>query len=70
MKALLVACVLGAVSGLFLSLILASPSNALVAGPYFLEVLEHPSLYWPYPMFGALIAALTFYLVNLLKNSN
>jgi hypothetical protein len=70
MRTWLVVCLLGAVLGLFLGVILSSPSSALVSGPFFLQVLPHPSLYWPYPTFGVLIAALTFYLVRLLKNSN
>jgi len=70
MKVWLAVCLLGGVSGLFLGLIMASPSNALVSGPFFLQLLPHPSLYWPYPTFGVVIAALVFCLVGLLRNSN
>jgi hypothetical protein len=66
----LVVCLLGAVSGLFLALILASPGSALVSGPFFLQVLAQPILYWPYPTFGVLIALLTFYLARLVSNPN
>ncbi len=63
-------CLLGAILGLFLALILAAPNAALVAGPFLLEMLPHPSFYWPYPAFGVVIAGLTFYIVRLLRNSN
>ncbi len=71
MRTWLVVCLLGAIAGLFLGVILSSPSRgALVVGPYFLQILPDPSLYWPYPIFGAAIAVLIFYLTKLLKNSN
>jgi hypothetical protein len=53
-------CLLGAVSGFFLAVILATPNTATVSGPFVLELLPHPELYWPYPSFGALIAALAW----------
>ena len=53
-------CLLGAVSGFFLAVILATPNTATVSGPFVLELLPHPDLYWPYPSFGALIAALAW----------
>jgi hypothetical protein len=58
------------VSGLFLAVILASPDSALVSGPIFLQVLPHPSLYWPYPVFGFVIAGIAFYVARLVRNSN
>jgi hypothetical protein len=53
-------CLLGAVSGFFLAVILATPNTATVSGRFVLELLPHPELYWPYPSFGVLIAALAW----------
>jgi hypothetical protein len=44
--------------------------NAIDVGPIFLAVLPHPTAYWPYPAFGLVIAALIFYLVGVIRNSN
>lgn len=55
-------CLIGAVSGFLLALILAAPNTATVSGPFVLELLPHPDLYWPYPSFGALIAVLAWVL--------
>lgn len=63
----LVICLLGAVLGLFLAVILASLQNALVIGASLLAVLRYPQLYWPYPTFGLLIAGLAFYAWRLLR---
>jgi hypothetical protein len=36
----------------FLAVILAAPNTATVSGPFVLELLPHPDLYWPYPSFA------------------
>jgi hypothetical protein len=58
-------CLLGAVSGFFLAVIIAAPTTATVSGPFMLELLPHPELYWPYPAFGAVIAGLSWVVIRL-----
>jgi cell division protein FtsX len=63
----LIISILGGIIGLFLATILALPSGALVVGKYLPEMLSHPEWYWPYPTFGFLIAALSFYAAKILR---
>jgi len=64
--------VLGAVIGLFVAMMLAESqipgASAGVMGVYIIEWLAHPALYWPFPLFGFLIAALAFYAAKLLAS--
>jgi len=68
LRAWVAVCALGAALGFFIALIGAGVSFQI--GPIMLQILPHPSLYWPYPVFGLVIAALIFYLAGVLRNSN
>jgi hypothetical protein len=72
----IVICLVGAIVGL-LAAWFQSPFYQLchdsISGEWanctrvLLEWLPHTSLYWPLPMFGALIAGLTFYAGHLFR---
>jgi hypothetical protein len=68
LRAWVAVCALGGVLGFFVAIVGAGISFQI--GPILLQILPHPSLYWPYPTFGLVIAALTFYLAGVLRNSN
>jgi hypothetical protein len=44
--------------------------SSFQSGALFWQVLPHPNLYWPYPVFGAAIAVLAFYIFGVVRNSN
>jgi len=72
-------CLIGAIAGLifgwFQSPIYRLTKDA-VSGPWanstsiFLWWLQSPSIYWPWPAFGALLAGLAFYTSRLLRAAN
>jgi hypothetical protein len=65
----LVACVLGSVVGMFygLSRMVFAGSDGIVPATFFLRWLQRPEWYWPWAMFGAVIAGLAFYMARLLR---
>jgi hypothetical protein len=67
LRAWLAACVLGAILGLFAFVV---QLGSVQSGPIFLAVLPHPALYWPYPVFGLVIAALVLFLAAAIRSSN
>jgi len=62
-----VACALGALVGLFIGFAHAPFGSEVVSSHYFLVWLQHPDWYWSWPLGGAVIAGLAFYLVRLVK---
>jgi len=62
-----VLCVLGATLGLFVGFIVFSVAVASGTGRVFAFWIARPSLYWPWPTFGAAIAGLSFYAVQTLR---
>ena len=64
--AFFVTCILGSVIGLLVGMLTAQ----VVTGPIPLSLLPYPSLYWPYPMVGFVIAGLVFYAMHLVRSWN
>ncbi len=67
-RAWLAVLALGAFVGLFAALF--TGGGSLQLGIILPQILLHPMFYWPYPVFGAIIAVLAFYLAGVLRNSN
>lgn len=71
----IVICIIGAIVGLLAGWF-DSPIYSEFLGPgvdstqAFLTWLPYYQLYWPWPLFGVLIARLAFYALQLLRNSN
>ena len=67
--ALIVTCVLGAVLGMLFgfTVSLASFGAPDAVGTWFDAWLQNPDFYWPWPVFGVVIAGLTFYAVRLCR---
>ena len=67
-------CLLGAVVGLcfgfLVSLHLEHSVETRATGTWLLIWLQLPEMYWPWPTFGAVIAALGAYVVRLWQISN
>jgi hypothetical protein len=63
----LLTCALGGVVGLFTAFWRTEWAATYEAGQTFPTWLGFPLFYWPWPMFGVVIAGLLFYIVKLLK---
>jgi hypothetical protein len=59
MLAYLVTCLLGAVVGLFIGFVISLGDSSRAAGVWFSIWMGEPELFWPWPVFGGLIAGLT-----------
>ena len=68
-KALVSVCVLGAALSLFLGFVLMVVGGGAQFAPGRATLLwiQHPEFYWPWPVFGALIAALVFWVARVIK---
>jgi hypothetical protein len=58
-----VVCSLGAMLGLFIGFVVFSIAHGGGTGAAFAFWIQRPSLFWPWPMFGAAIAGLSLYAV-------
>jgi hypothetical protein len=72
MKALAVICLLGAVIGLCFGYVLIAAharDAASFAGTVFLTWISYPDNWWPWPMFGAVIAGLSYAACRTIRKS-
>jgi len=62
----LLVCVIGGIVGLLFGWLQTPFSRDQQATAFFLEWISNLHWYWPWPLLGALLAGLTFYVAKLL----
>jgi Na+/proline symporter len=68
--ALVIISLSGAIAGVLLGFIHSPYFEILETWQAFAAWLSNPASYWPWPLFGFIIAAVTFYAVQLLRSEN